>query len=207
MEDILKNATTGLFTDYMDRKDIPYDFLGSFDVNDASTFILGPVRTIECESGPFDDENIVTGLGYLDKCAPGDILIVEGSYDFAYFGELMSRLSKKRQLQGAVISGKTRDARFTPDHLPVFSKGFSPVDIKGRGRVKTVGQPIQIAGHVIDETMYAAADKDGVIVFNRTFLHQMLADLSAEIVHEEKLKALIEKGATVPQILEVTQGF
>lgn len=103
---------------------------------------MGPVRTIECEDGPYNDENISTGLGYLDVIDSGDILIVKGSQTWAYFGELMSTISYQRNLAAAVILGKTRDSRFTRDLLPVWSDGYTPVDIKGRGRVKSVGVPL-----------------------------------------------------------------
>lgn len=207
MNELLKYATTGLFTDYFDSKNIAYSFVGSYKLNQDRAFIFGPVKTIHCESGPFKNENIETGLGYLDKCKSGDILFVQGSKKFAYFGELMSLLCKKRGLQGAIIEGNTRDVRFTADHLPVFALGYTPVDIKGRGRVKSVGKEISVNGITIDENMHVAADKDGVIVFKSNLVSKIINNLIKEIKHEKKLKNIINKGKTVKKILEVTKGF
>ena len=207
MESILKYGTTGLFTDYMDNQGLPYIFLPGFNINNSTAFLLGKIRTIKCEAGPFKDENINLGLGYLDHCNPGDVLVVEGSNSFAYFGELMSRLAAKRGIQGAIIGGMTRDRRFTSNLLPVMSKGYMPVDIKGRGRVIEVGCPIALDNAIIDESMVVAADYDGVVIFSQKTLQNIIEALQTEIAHEEMLKREIDHGKTVYEILQLTRGF
>lgn len=204
---IRNSATTGLFTDYFDSQELPYKFIGDLKLNDRTSFILGQIRTINCETGPYEDENIDLGLGYLDECKPGEILVVYGSTEFAYFGELMSRLSKKRQLDGAIIFGLTRDLRFTPAHLPVWSSGVSPVDIKGRGRVQSVGTPIMWNGIDLVEGMWIAGDADGIVVFSTTDPEGIFEPLAKQIDHEERLIDVINDGASVKEILKMTSGF
>ena len=159
-------GSTGALTDYFDTENINYFCVTGFDLSQTKSFVIGLVRTIECEDGPFDDENISTGLGYLDAIDPGDILLVQGSQKWAYFGELMSTISRQRNLAAAVILGKTRDSRFTQDFFPIWSNGYTPVDIKGRGRVKSVGVPLLVEGHKVTEGMMCAADNDGILFFD-----------------------------------------
>jgi len=204
IEKIKEKATTGLFTDYFDSINENYTFVGGLKINNTTGFILGPVKTIRCESGPYKDENINLGLGYLDLCNEGDVLVVEGSKDFAYFGELMSRLSEKRKLNGAIILGATRDVRFTSNHINVAAESYTPVDIKGRGRVSEVGCKIK---YDIDENMYVAADADGAIFFSKDLLERHINTFVSMIDHEEMLVEKINQGLKVSEILNFTKGF
>lgn len=203
---ISPNLTTGVFTDYFDLKSIKYDLIEGVKLNNSNFFSIGKVRTIVCEDGDFEDENIHLGLGYLDKVSEGDFLIVQGSENYAYFGELMSRLSLKRNLSGACILGKTRDSRFTKDIFPVWSNGLSPVDIKSRGRVSEVGSEFIHNGIIVNETKYVVADNDGLVLFDID-LNEIFSDIDNEIKHETKIKDLIESGSTVEDILKTTKSF
>lgn len=204
IEKIKAKATTGLFTDYFDSINENYTFVGELKINNSTGFIFGPVKTIRCESGPYKDENINLGLGYLDLCSEGDVLVVEGSKDFAYFGELMSRLSEKRKLNGAIILGATRDVRFTGNHINVAAESYTPVDIKGRGRVSEVGCKIK---YNIDQTMYVAADTDGAVFFNKSLIEKHIHIFANMIDHEEMLVEKINQGLKVSEILNFTEGF
>ena len=165
-------GSTGALTDYFDTENINYICVTGFDLSQTKSFVVGSVRTIECEDGPFEDENISTGLGYLDVIDPGDILLVRGSQEWAYFGELMSTISQQRNLAAAVILGKTRDSRFTQDFFPIWSNGYTPIDIKGRGRVKSVGGPVLVDGHKVTEGMICAADNDGILFFDKFYIRR-----------------------------------
>jgi len=195
-----------LLTDYFDEKQIPYRYMGNFLSNNQKSFVIGRVRTIQCEAGAYKDENIETGLGYIDKCDKSDILIVKGSDKFAYFGELMSKLCKKRQLSGAVILGATRDTRFTGDYFPVWAKRYMPMDIKGRGRVMNTGNTFEIEGITISENHFAAIDSDGLVLFEHE-IDSILNDLSLMIDHEKMLTNNILKGKSVKEILKLTRSF
>lgn len=206
-EKIKLKASTGLFTDYFDDVGFHYTFLGNLKLNDPSSFILGPCKTVLCEAGPYEDENIELGLGYLDECDAGDVLVVKGETDFAYFGELMSRLAQSRGLAGAVILGATRDSRFTPNFLPVAAASYTPVDIKGRGRVKEVGGKLKFGETIISEELYLAVDNDGAVFFPKDNLDHHFCELVKLIEHEEMLVNKINQNLTVKEILSFTKGF
>ena len=203
---IENQLSTGLFTDYFDEKLIKYSLLEDMKINNPNYFSFGRVRTIICEEGDYKDENIDLGLGYLDKIHEGDFIIIKGSNTFAYFGELMSTLSAKRKLSGACILGKTRDSRFTQNIFPTWSKGYSPVDIKSRGRVSSVGSEFLYNNIVINEKKYVVADKDGVVIFDLS-PSLMKDDIETMVSHEGNIKKLIEEGSSVKNILKNTSSF
>ena len=199
-------ATTGVFTDFFDEKKLPYTFLPNLKPNNETFFAMGRVRTVVCEEGDFEDENINLGLGYLDKIDARDILVVLGSRNFAYFGELMSKLSKKRNLSGAIILGATRDSRFTSDIFPVWSLDSFPIDIKGRGRVKSVGKPFHYMESEISESLFCCADADGVLLFDIDYVayFREIADI---LLKEQEIIELIDQNETVETILKNTKSF
>ena len=207
IEKIKKKASTGLFTDYFDEIGHDYIFIGNLILNNPNNLIFGRCKTILCESGPFQNENIELGLGYLDKCHPGDVLIISGGDNFAYFVELMSRLALARKLSGAIILGATRDSRFTGDYLTVAAKSYTPVDIKGRGRVAKIGCAFSYEDKVISEDMYVVADNDGAVFFKHENINYLLEKLANIIDHETLLIEKLESGHSVKEILTFTKSF
>ena len=205
-EIIKRLGTTGVFTDYFDEQGIDYICFDDLSLNRPDSFIFGRVRTINCEDGDFDDENISLGLGYLDKLNVNDILIVKGSDKWAYFGELMSTLSSQRNLSAAIVFGKTRDSRFAKNIFPVWAKGFTPVDIKGRGRVSHVGSPLDINGNEVHEDMMCVADGDGVVFFEK-LPQSAIEELRDILIKEQAIIDMINSDATVEDILNFTPSF
>jgi len=203
---ISRLGSTGVLTDYFDTERIQYLCLNDFFLNRPDSFVIGPVRTVNCEDGAYDDENISLGLGYLDEIDAGDILVINGSEKWAYFGELMSTIAVQRNLKSAIVLGKTRDSRFTRNIFPVWSSGYTPVDIKGRGRVHSVGSPLKFDGHTISEGMMCAADNDGIIFFE-SLPEIHFKNLEKVLIHEQKIMDLISQDNSVQDILKFTTSF
>ena len=147
----VEQLCSGMFSDQLDRMGYRNQVISGLTLNRSELKCLGRVRTILLETIETPDENIAVGLGFLESLNMGDILCVAGSSEFAYFGELMTRLSIRQGLSGVIIGGLTRDSTFTKqvDQLVIFAEGYSPKDIKGRGRVAAVDVPINIQGKPI----------------------------------------------------------
>lgn len=63
---IRRLGTTGVFTDYFDEHGLEHICMDNLQLNRLDLFVCGNIRTIECEDGNFQDENISMVLGYLD---------------------------------------------------------------------------------------------------------------------------------------------
>ena len=93
-------ACTGMITDECDELGIDYVCLTGYKTNSSKPSFFGFVRTVDLEEGDYADENINLGLGFLNSLGNQDVLFVKGSDSFAYFGELMTRFSTKKQING-----------------------------------------------------------------------------------------------------------
>jgi regulator of RNase E activity RraA len=199
---------SGLFSDELDQLGRPGRVAAGFCLNRSTHRMFGRARTVRLETLPTRDERIREGLGFLDRLDEGDVLVVEGSRAFAYFGELMARMAMRRRLAGVVIDGLTRDGYYTTTiDLPIFARGHSPVDIKGRGRVAAVDVEVTIGGLAIAPGDLLFGDHDAVVVVRPGELDELLARVNRTAAHEDALKRHIAAGLSAEEILRVTTGF
>jgi regulator of RNase E activity RraA len=170
---------------------------------------MGRARTILIETYETSDENISMGLGFLSRVGKGEILIVKGSHTFAYFGELMTRLSIRQGLEGVIIDGLTRDTKFTHNNcpLPIIAAGYSPVDIKGRGRVQAVDVDIMVNDVTIHKDDLIFADNDAICVIPQEIEKQVLSLAEASIEEEKKIISMIDGRTSIEDILKQVKSF
>jgi 4-hydroxy-4-methyl-2-oxoglutarate aldolase len=198
----------GLFSDELDQLGERDRVLTGFSLNRSTHRMFGRARTIRLETMETSDERIRDGLGFLDRLNEGDVLLVEGSPKFAYFGELMSRMAMRRRLSGVVIDGLTRDTYFTTTiDLPIFARGYSPVDIKGRGRVAAVDVDIVVGGLAVSPGDFVFGDNDAVVLMKPALMPELLAKVNRTAAREDLIKQHIASGMSVEELLKVTSSF
>lgn len=205
----LEDLCSGIFSDNLDRLGYYAQIATGFQRNQHIMRFMGRVRTVQLETVETDDENIQMGLSFIDTLNANDVLVVSGSNKFAYFGEMMTRLCIRQGIQGVIIDGFTRDSIFTHDNckLPILAKGYTPVDIKKRGRVKSVDVPISVDGISVYPKSFVFADNDAACFVPVETEEQLKALIASEIKEEAKRVALISKGASVAEILSVVKAF
>lgn len=199
---------SGIFSDELDKIGYKHQVIAGWKLNNSTLKMFGKIRTLRIETIETKDERIGKGLGFLGELTEGEVFVVDGSNEFAYFGELMSRLAMEGGIAGVVINGLTRDTFYTQTiQLPVFARGYSPVDIKGRGRVDETDLPFTIDGVQIKSGDYLFGDSDAVVIIPGEIMDR-LAPLCLEAANEEKrIKKMIQKGKTIKEILTQVEGF
>lgn len=204
----IKELYSGLFSDGMDRLGYRNQIISGFQRNQKLLRFMGRVRTLEIETGKIEDENLSLTLNFIDSLNKGDVLVIKGC-EHAYFGEMMTRLCLRQGIEGVVIDGTTRDTMFTHDNcsLPIVAKGYSPQDIKGRGRAKAVDVPIEINGIKLEPGNLVFVDNDAVCVVPKELENNLEKDITIGIKEEEKIVSLINSGAPVAEILEKIRTF
>jgi regulator of RNase E activity RraA len=205
----IENLCSGMFSDSMDKLGYRHQIISGFLRNHNIIRFMGCARTVKIETIETDDENINLGLSFLGNCNKSEILVVSGSHEFAYFGEMMTRLSLRQEIGGVVIDGLTRDTIFTHDNckLPIVAKGYSPVDIKGRGRVAAVDIPITVSGISIKPGYLIFADNDAVCVVPPDIEQELVMMIHHDIAEEQKIVRLIDSGASISEILGQVKSF
>ncbi len=199
---------SGIFSDELDKLGLKHQVTAGWKLNKRSLNVFGRIRTLTIETIETKDERIAKGLGFLGSLSNGEVLVVDGSNDFAYFGELMSRLSIEVGVSGVVINGLTRDTFYTQTiDLPIFARGYSPVDIKGRGRVAESDVPITIKGVQIKSGDYLFGDSDAVVIIPQDVMGELVPLCIAAAAEEKNIKKMIRDGKTIKEILSQVEGF
>jgi regulator of RNase E activity RraA len=207
MVDINK-LCSGMFSDELDKMGYRDQVIQGLKFN-TNKKMYGVAKTLLIEELNTDNENIVKGLSFLGELGEGDILCVQGSHTFAYFGELMTRLSIRQNINGVVIGGLTRDSSYTSqiNDLPIFAEGYSPKDIKGRGYVRETNVPIKIKNKIINPGDYIFGDSDGVVVVPKECIEELEIRIINVIENENNIAKDIKEGKSINYILENYKEF
>lgn len=208
----LKNEElcSGLFSDVMDTLGYSNQVITGFLRNHNGISVLGRARTLVLKSVKTDDENIRKGLSFIGDIEEGEILLVKGSMEFAYFGELMTKLSTRQKIQGVVIDGLTRDTNYTHKkevELPILARGYSPVDIKGRGRVEEVDQTIEIDGKKVEPNTLVYIDNEAICIIPQEIEEEVIFRVKEKLVEEKRITKLIKKDITIEELLKTVKEF
>lgn len=193
---------TGIFSDELDKMGYKKQVVAGWKLNNPRARVFGKVRTIKVVEMDTADEQIKLGLGFLGSLSQGEVMVVSGSNQFAYFGELMSRLSEEVGIEGVIIDGLTRDTFYTQTiDFPIFAKGYTPVDIKGRGRVEQPDSTIEIQGVTVQSGDYVFADSDAVVFIPHALLPELIERVNKAALEELEIKHKIANGVPISKIL------
>ncbi|MCP4135910.1 MAG: hypothetical protein GY754_33385 [bacterium] len=199
---------TGIFSDELDKLGYKNQVSINWKLNKPGLNLFGFIRTLTIETIETKDERIDKGLNFLGSLNGNEIFLVKGSSDFAYFGELMSRLSREIGLSGVIIDGLTRDTFYTHTiDLPIFARGYSPVDIKGRGRVAEVDVEVEVNNIKVKSGDLVFADNDGVVFIPKEIIQELIPKINEAAKEEFEIKKMISDGKSIAEILNVVDGF
>jgi 4-hydroxy-4-methyl-2-oxoglutarate aldolase len=163
----------------------------------GSMRICGPAITVH--SPPVD--NIMLHEAIL-AAEPGDVLVCEvsGEYEAGYWGDIMTRAGKERQIQGLVIDGCVRDSREIIEmNFPVFSRGLC---IRGTNKYGggTINHPIKIGDVVVEPGDLVVGDQDGLVVLPRLEVNEIFARAQQREIDEKWISEELTKGKTTMEI-------
>ncbi len=187
---ILSNIlTTAIVSDVCDsfglnclvQKRLVPNFLNAKMIGRARTLHLRPI-------GPSDSPNaIYDALKSYAHVFENDVIVVQNDCeDLAYFGELNMNLAIRSGAVGAVIGGVTRDSLATASmSFPTFSVGFSAKDIKTKGAVASINEPVNLFGVSVYPSDVVFADREGVLILPYWKADAILSE-SLKIASKEK---------------------
>jgi regulator of RNase E activity RraA len=206
---IYKYACTGMFSDELDKMGYPKQIIAGLRPNNSHQKFYGPIRTFGFEMVETKDDNLPEQLHFIESLSPGDILCVEGNPQFAYFGEMMSRIAMRQKLGGVIIGGVTRDSTYTQNltELLIFADGYSPLDLKGRGRVRGTDIQVNIKGVPVNPGDWAFADNDGIVIIPEHLRVELGQRIIQVIKEEADIVNAINNGASMDELLKKHNEF
>ena len=140
----------------------------------------------------------------LEQIEPGDLVVWDTSGDTfsAQWGEMMTKVSKKRGCRGAILDGGVRDtAAVLKQNFPVFCKYRTSNGMLGRFRTTAWQVPIMIGDVKIFPGDVVFGDIDGVIVVPRKMAYDVLLRAEAIRDNEKQIDKLISGGMKPSEVV------
>lgn len=165
---------------------------------DPSFKLVGKAFTIlatdvyEMREDPYAKE-----LEAIDGLTEGGVVVAttNGSSGAALWGELLSTAAVSKGSRGAVIDGFTRDSNGIIEmRFPTFTRGYSPLDSKGRIEVIAYGVPIRCGGVVVRTGDIIFGDRDGVVIIPEGVSRDVLFKATEKVKSESKMKSALQHG-------------
>ncbi len=212
----LKKLYTAAVYDIMDEMGLPNQCLDlSIKPLDRTMRIAGPAFTIGCAADArldweYDNEE-VKRFTFFRRMYQGCVVIVSsgGEGKAGHWGELMSMSSKARGAAGVIIDGGIRDGNILMgmDDWPVFSRYLSPIESKGRTRIRAIEEPIAVGGSLTSQVRinpgdWLFGDMDGVVVIPAKLVTDVLNKAEAMGGVEDQAREEIKNGADVTMVFE-----
>ncbi len=135
---------------------------------------------------------------------PNDVIVVENECsDYAYFGDLNANMALRAGAIGAIIGGKTRDYKAVNAlDFPVFSTGYSCVDVRKRATTESYNKAISIQGVTVKPGDLVFGDNDGIVIIPKKYEEEILTRAFKTISKEIQVRTSITNGVNTFQILE-----
>ena len=161
--------------------------------------ICGPALTIH--SPPGDNLWLHRALAI---ARPGDVLVVfaNGAYEYGYWGEIMSTMSKVRGLGGLVVDGCVRDGVLLEEiGFPVCARGLCMRGTgKDYGAIGWINAPVQIGEIVIEPGDLIVADGDGVLALPRARAAELVKKAEQREADEARILERLKAGESTMQV-------
>ena len=140
--------------------------------------------------------------------APYNSIIVaktDGSFEYGYWGEIMTIAALQRNISGLVIDGCIRDSKeITKLGFPVFSRGIC---IHGTSKQKNVMQEVHQHIEIGDVTIKSGdvviGDVDGVVVLPASEIKNIINNAAKREKQEMETIKLIRAGKTTLELFQL----
>lgn len=141
------------------------------------------------------DETYMSVVEMLGDLGPGDVVVCQPNDRLcSHTGELSCETAKFRGARGVVVDGGARDIDYILKlQFPVFCRYRTPLDVGGRWKIISRGEPIKIGEVTVRRGDFVVGDKDGVLVLPREITLAVL-EKAEEVVGTENLvrKAILQ---------------
>ncbi|MBE8222064.1 MAG: cytidyltransferase [Bdellovibrionales bacterium] len=188
LNNIKTHLTSSMLSDILDDLKINSTLEG-YTLNLPNTKIFGKVKTLKLRllKNGEDFKGIYKSLESYNSIIPNDIIVVKNDAEqFAYFGELNANLAIRSGASAAIISSPTRDSQEVKKiGFPVFSKGYTCKDVRGRATLESYNKDIEIDNIKIATDDLIFGDSDGITVIPNKVIDIVLKK-AFEVIQTEK---------------------
>ena len=199
LADRLAACYSGAVYDVLRQRSI-YDTVLPKDIRplDDSRGLSGPVYTVRGspKTGVDGHQTLLAWTDFLSRAPAGHVIICQGQDDNrALMGELSAETLQGRGVRGYITDGGCRDCAFIRSiGFPVFSRFFTPRDVVGAWTADAFEVAVSIGGVSIAPGDYVIADIDGGVIIPGGIVKEVLAEVEAMMLTENKVRSAIRGG-------------
>jgi len=186
------------YRDQVLRHDIKPLWSGAKLAGRAATMLA--VEVSKLPDNPYDKL-----MELLDGIKPGEVVMgaVQTHANAAIWGELLSTHTKAKGGRGVVLDGLSRDSwGIVEMKFPVFARGLSPADSKGRLEVIAIRGTIPVGGVAVNNGDLVLADEDGVVVVPGEVEDEVIKLAFEKVSGEDVMRDILRKGANLRAVFK-----
>jgi 4-hydroxy-4-methyl-2-oxoglutarate aldolase len=166
--------------------------------------VIGRARTMLSKAvNHMPEKPYAMELEALDTLAEKDVVVLAtgGDLSAAVWGELLSTAASAKGAVGAVIDGLTRDAaKIGKIEFPVFAKGISSYDSRGRSEVIAYDVQVDCDGVAINSGDIVFGDYDGVVVIPASAVETVIEKAEVKLHGEQIVGEEFKKGRKISEV-------
>ncbi|MCD8377818.1 MAG: hypothetical protein LUB59_03420 [Candidatus Gastranaerophilales bacterium] len=208
--------SSALLSDIIDDLEVRYkDNVGAvvngFNCNLKDVKLLGRAATIKLRKLKDNEDfnGIYNALDSYKSISENDIIICENELsEYAYFGDLNSRLAIRAGAQGFIIDGVTRDKDAVRQlNFPVFSCGYNSKDVRRRATLSHINKPITIKGKIVNPKDLIFIDDCSMVIIYEKYEKEILDIVAAKCMNEKYIVNDILTFKDTDEIIENRGAF
>lgn len=164
---------------------------------DTSFRLMGRAYTVlATDVYEIPEDPCLKELEAVDALDEGDVVVATTNGSVS--GALLSTAAVSKGARGAVVDGLTRDAEgIVRMGFPTFSKGYSPLDSKGRIDIIVHGVPIRCGGVAVEPGDLVFGDRDGGVVAPKAVAEEALSRAAEKVQGEDTMRSALKEGMGV----------
>ena len=170
--------------------------------------LAGWAYTILGEMRPYAGGGDPDKMKAVDGLTAGCVSVWSGAGEgVCFFGELIALGMKTRGCAGALVDGGIRDIEWIArQKFPVYARYRTPVQSIGRWKVTACQAPAYLPGAtkqrvIVNPGDFVIGDVDGVVVVPAEAVEKVLNEAERQTATEVKIRADLDAGATLEQVL------
>ncbi len=170
--------------------------------------VLAPVVTVTLEPVSRAPTPLAELLDVLAG-ARGCVVLVDlgGRVDVQCWGLVLATAARRFGVEGALVDGAVRDVDGLRDlRFPCFARGTHPAGMRGRLRLVSAGEPVDVDGAAVAPGSVAVADASGIVFVPPERRAEVLALAADRCSRERRLLQAIEGGGDPRAVLGPLAG-
>ena len=166
----------------------------------ASTIQLG--RKTDAKPGVHLISPVIDAVTADDR-----VLVIAGGLEgISCWGDILANAAQAKKIRGSVIDGLSRDIEGSESiGYPVFGRGLTMISARNRVVQLSSGQPVKMAGVVVNEDDYVIADRCGSVFVAAPQVEEVL-ELAERIARRQNgMMKAVREGRSVAEVMHDQQ--